>query len=101
MKKYLLSGGHVRSKYDGDKHYIAAVDLVHLYNLPKHECVLIDHRTNHEVSIGESLLLGLDLANLIPLSPRVDGDYLPHLQKMTENHERFTQNIKPVTPNNK
>jgi len=62
-KKYVLFPGYVRSRNDGDRHYIDAPKLAQLYGVRLGECVIANER-------GHSALLGL-----IELHPRSDGLY--------------------------
>lgn len=41
-KKYLLLGGIVYSKNDGQSHYVNAHQLMRLYGLDESECVLLE-----------------------------------------------------------
>lgn len=40
--KYVLHPGYIRSRSDGDIHYIGAGQLANLYGVPLSECI-IDH----------------------------------------------------------
>lgn len=60
-KKYLLLPGYVRSKTDGQSHYVSADQLVRLYGVDWRECVV-------GVDVPE-------LDKLIVLMPRRDGNY--------------------------
>ena len=64
--KYLLCPGEIRSKNDGDFHYISAGRLIALYGVKASECTT-DYR-------------GLD--GLIPLEPRYQGDYQEWLKQV-------------------
>ncbi len=68
MAKYLVVGGWVRSKNDGDWYWVSPVHLVRLYRVPRSECILVDKEG------------GLFIPNLEILTPRHDGDY-PALQE--------------------
>lgn len=65
-KKYLLYPEHIRSRTDGDLHYISASQLAALYKVRINECVIvyewedIDH---------------LECGDLIKLFVRWYGDY--------------------------
>jgi hypothetical protein len=61
VKKYLVSPGFVFSQRDGDRHWIGADRLMHLYGVDPRECV-IDGPGRHA-------------DNLIVLVPRFDGNY--------------------------
>lgn len=68
MKRYLVIGGNVISKNDGDEHYISARRLVDLYRVDIAECVLVDDGRIETVR-------GLNTHGLITLTPRYDGNY--------------------------
>ena len=71
-KKYILIGGVVTSKTDGDEHYISPYKLQKLYNLNPNECIFVkdDNPKNLRVS-----LLGRNIDNCIILRPKYNGDY--------------------------
>lgn len=71
-KKYLVIGGYVRSKNDGQKHYIPAHRLVDLYNVSPSECILTDSKDMDRALCG---IHPNDRSKLIRLFPRYDGDY--------------------------
>jgi hypothetical protein len=64
-KKYLVIPGYVTSQYDGDRHWVSALRLMHLYGVDPRLCV-VQYREFpgriHDTS-------------LICLEPRHDGDY--------------------------
>ncbi len=62
--KYLLCPDYVRSRADGDRHYITPPTLARLYGVSLQECVVWPNR-------GRWLYGG----SLIWLYPREDGDY--------------------------
>jgi hypothetical protein len=62
MIKYCMHGGWVKSRHDGDQHYVSAVRLIRLYGLDPKECV---------VSIKQFM----EREDLIHLHPRYDGNY--------------------------
>lgn len=64
-KKYCLFGGYVRSKNDGQVHYVSGRDLIDLYGLPPRQCV---------VAPLEKLYWRMP-SNLIALGVRNDGNY--------------------------
>lgn len=70
-KKYMLHGGFITSKMDGDRHFISATRLAQLYNLNVRECVLDDDTRNRD---GRGIR-GYVLSDFIHLYPRFDGDY--------------------------
>jgi hypothetical protein len=71
-KRYIVIGGYVRSRNDGDVHYIEAVELVSLYGVNPAECILVDR--------GEEVrkLAGIehDPNRWVRLYPREDGKYV-------------------------
>jgi hypothetical protein len=76
MILYLLCPGWVRSRIDGDRHYITASQLSRLYHVPMDECVTL----NYGGSPGydrrrDDLLAKVYRGELIKLTPREDGDY--------------------------
>jgi len=66
--KYIIDPGYVRSKSDGDVHYISAQQLMKLYNVSPAEC-LINHVDNWQGYTDDFI------GNLIWLRARIDGDY--------------------------
>ena len=68
MKKYIVIGGKIRSKTDGDRHYIDAHRLCELYRINPQECYLEEannyRKTKHTYPL-----------HLIKLRPRYDGNY--------------------------
>ena len=66
MKKYLVFGGEVKSKTDGDIHYISPSRVAELYELDPRECVFVDIRRRET-------FLGYD--GLISLFPLNSGRY--------------------------
>ena len=67
MKKYLVIGGDVISKNDGDQYYINAHRLCELYGLNPREHFLAEEN-------DPSSLRGFD-KNIPILRPRYDGNY--------------------------
>lgn len=69
MKKYLVIGGNVQSKSDGQMHYITAVQLCNLYKVNPDECVMresIDYYNGNRINSFDKLKI---------LQPRYDGNY--------------------------
>lgn len=61
--RYVLHPGYIRSKHDGDEHYIGVFDLVRLYKVDPRKCV-------------DSSKPGLtEQPGDVHLHPRYDGDY--------------------------
>lgn len=82
--RYLLCPGSVRSRTDGQSHFIHARQLAFLYGVPMNECVVLpsgwDNRAKERHR--EGLLARVDSGDLIALYPRRDGDYtLPEPQR--------------------
>ena len=73
MKKYILIGGQMMSKSDGDIHYVSATKLCKLYRLNLEECYFYeDDNPSYKREIR-----GLRHNNpeLKILFPRYNGDY--------------------------
>lgn len=68
MKKYLVIGGTIRSKTDGDMHYISPARLCFLYKVNPSECVVVPDGSFKNLCRYAG-------TNLIVLAPRLDGDY--------------------------
>lgn len=78
MKRYICLGDYVRSKTDGQIHYITAQRVRSLYQVNPDECLFVE------------LHQGLDSINrhnekLILLTPRMNGDYQEYLEKLNDN----------------
>ncbi len=70
VKRYVVHPGQMRSKTDGDMHWIGARDLMRLYGVSPDECFVVDeHR-----SAASSGWDGRD--DLIHLWPSYDGSYI-------------------------
>lgn len=69
-KRYLIIGGSVISKNDGDKHYINAARLALLYHVNPDECVFCENKYPHDMEINPK-----NRTDLIILRPRYDEDY--------------------------
>lgn len=72
VKKWILRGDYIYSK-DGDRHFISARRLCHLYALDQKECVFAD-APNKE-------LRAMRLPDLPILKPRYHGDYAEAIKK--------------------
>ena len=66
-KKYLVIGGKVISKTDGQRHYVSAVRLCELYKLNPVDCYLAEEKCSPSL---HGLPSGLPI-----LRPRKDGNY--------------------------
>lgn len=64
-KKYGICPSYVQSKNDGEWHFVTAPQLIRLYGVNSHECVVL-------VDESDISFRGKDL---ILLAPRTDGDY--------------------------
>lgn len=72
---YVLHGGRVTSRSDGDVHYISAQQLAYCYRLPKDSWVSKDNYNSRTSHNGNKMV--------IHLYPREDGNYtLPRLEVM-------------------
>lgn len=69
--KYLLLGGWITSRYDGDDHYIPAKQLAKLYSVDPAECVMINQPIRYE----HEEFIRLNKDNYTILRPRSDGNY--------------------------
>lgn len=83
MKRFLLYPGYVRSRYDGDRHYISGGQLARLYRIDPAECVVYSEHPAFRSPERDAL---------IPLFPREDGQYEEHLLQMKA--EDFRQYIR-------
>ena len=72
--KYAVFPDYVKSKSDGDEHYITGDMLIHLYDVDPNECVVIDDRNNQRIRVELMRLAEED--KLIQLRPRYDGNYI-------------------------
>jgi len=64
-KKYILCPGYVISENDFDEHYLSAIQLRKLYDVPMEECIIKNPRMSHTAEYDD----------LIRLEPRHNGDY--------------------------
>lgn len=67
MKKFAVYPCAIRSKIDGQIHFISCRELVDLYKVDPSECVFVTDGVS-EVELDMS-------TRLIPLVPRHNGDY--------------------------
>jgi len=65
MKKYNVYPGYVKSKNDGEYHYISANLLMKLYNVNPRLCLVFSGKKD----------MYKNFKKLIPLYPREDGNY--------------------------
>lgn len=75
MKRFVVYPGEVISKEDFDRHWISARQLMSLYRVQPHECIVIDERFRRCDPSGrqERELL----KTLMPLYPMAGLDYRP------------------------
>lgn len=66
MKRYILFPGRVRSRTDGDIHFVGAVKLARLYGVPLDKCLVVR---------GDNYRYYKKLPGDICLFPRSDGNY--------------------------
>lgn len=62
--KYILHPGQIRSRTDGQIHYISAAKLARLYGLNLADCIVHKEPKNYVFDVYD-----------IHLHPRFDGDY--------------------------
>ncbi len=67
-KKYVVLGGDVISRHDGDRHFISTRQLCDLYGVDPEECILVGAFSNFEIK-------ETDYPNLPRLRPQYSGDY--------------------------
>lgn len=76
VKKYLIIPGKVRSKTDGEIHYVSAGKLMYLYGVVETDCVIYDNSKAERLGIEVYERLNEKLfENLIRLSPKSNGIY--------------------------
>lgn len=74
---YVLCPGWVRSRTDGDAHFIGARQLAHLYGVPFRDCYVMpsDWLSPSEIQRRHLLRARVASGELIALRPRADGKY--------------------------
>lgn len=72
IKKYLCYGGNIKSRNDGDIHYIRSSVVAMLYRVNPKECIMVDYSTPEHWYKSYSRDY---LNSLIVLKPRNDGNY--------------------------
>ena len=77
MKRYVLHPGYIKSRSDGDWHYIDAYRLAKLYGVPLHECIVVD--ANRPETFRSR-----DLSGFKHLYPREDGKYRSYKGDLNE-----------------
>lgn len=77
-KEYIVIGSEVRSRKDGDYHYVDAMQLCRLYGLDPQKAVLLEER-NH---FNNPAIFDSKEAKDLPIyRPRYDGKYIKRGQK--------------------
>ena len=74
-KKYLIFPGTIRSKRDGDEHYVTAHDIIYLYRVNHMECIIIRDKYD---------LRGIDQWEYIHLEPNWRGEYETFIPEVTQ-----------------
>jgi hypothetical protein len=72
MKKYIVVGGMVRSRNDGEDHFVSAPRLCELYQVKREECYFVSEGDLR--FLRDELLEGMTI-----LRPREDGKYIAPL----------------------
>lgn len=72
-RRYVLHPGYVRSKNDGQLHYVGAAQLADLYSVSLRECITYPQDGGTEGAIRRRLWR--DPVGAIHLRPKFDGDY--------------------------
>lgn len=72
-KKYICFSGYVKSKSDGDTHYIQASRVAELYRVNVNECILINSPSDLETKTRGYTKEMMD--SLTALHPQNNGDY--------------------------
>jgi hypothetical protein len=78
MKKYLICPGQIKSKYDGNIHYIGEVQLISLYGVDPSDCLILGK---------EKRGIGHETDKLIKLYPRYSGDYREWLYQQEKRND--------------
>ena len=72
MKRYLVYGGHVTSKFDKQRHYVSPVNVAILFKVSPSECIYVTPYTHvNELGVPR----GLKKEDFIVLHPKQNGDY--------------------------
>lgn len=69
MAKFLVLPGVVYSQTDGQRHWVGAFELIHLYGVDRADCVI------RQMGLHEPPLNLDSYRGMIVLEPRYDGDY--------------------------
>lgn len=74
--KYALHPGWVKSKTDGDRHYIDARTLAWLYRVRLSDCVVVPWEARPGLErVHQILLERIERMELVHLYPRYSGNY--------------------------
>jgi hypothetical protein len=74
--RYLLCPDDVRSRTNGQVHYVPAMTLASLYGVQLSECVILPGtRTPDDRAMREAWLARAGAGEIVALWPREDGDY--------------------------
>lgn len=73
--RYLLCPGIVRSRTDGDRHFITARQLAFLYGVRMADCVTLPDQTPANHCVRMFLFERVRLGEITALVPRDDGNY--------------------------
>lgn len=75
-RKYILIGGEIESRNDGDIHYITAGKLRRLYNLSSFQCwSLEDNNPMERDVVLSSMRTAINEGKIQILRPKYNGDY--------------------------
>lgn len=77
--KYLLLPGYVGSRNDRDTHYISAAQLAFLYRVRPDTCYTLISKLH-----GLGAAARAELADLIVLEPKFDGDYTMPVKRVRD-----------------
>lgn len=90
ITKYVVQGGNVVSRNDGQTHYISPHKLIKLYGVNPKECIIIPDKTGYLRQPGQ-----------IYLGPKYSGDYSipsPTVATTTSTATNFTMSFAPSKP---
>ena len=72
MKKYLVSGGSIMSRFDRQIHYISPIQVAQLFNVNPRECIFVSESTYVDIN---GVPRGLKEDDFIVLTPKGNGNY--------------------------
>lgn len=73
--RYLLCPGLVRSRNDGDRHHVSAMELAWLYGVRMADCLVLPPQRPENHRARMDLLDRVRLGELVALQPHDDGQY--------------------------